>query len=278
MTIYDFKNNAVQELKTITENPSFEAEQLLINILGVSRNDLILQRKHEIPDDKLSALLNALERRKNREPLQYICGEWEFFGLRMFCGKGCLIPRPETEMLAEYAIKSLPKGGHLLDLCTGSGCIAVAVLSSRPDVTATALDISEDALYYAKKNAEYHGIGKDRINFVCKSIFDFLPEKAPDCIVSNPPYIKSADIETLSPEVKHEPVIALDGGEDGLVFYRNIAEKFYNCLKNNAEIYMEVGYDIFSEVSAVFTENKYSVQIFPDTFGVNRVCAAKKIQ
>ena len=158
MTINNFKNSAVQQLSEITENPNFEAEQLLTHFLGITRNDLILNKENEIPNDKLSSLLNALERRKKHEPLQYICGEWEFFGLRMFCGKGCLIPRPETEMLAEFAIKSLPKGGHLLDLCTGSGCIAVSVLNARPDVTATAIDISEDALYYA------NGWSKNTIN------------------------------------------------------------------------------------------------------------------
>ena len=206
-------------------------------------------------------------RRIEREPLQYICGEWDFFGLRMFCGKGCLIPRPETEMLAEYAINKLPKGGHLLDLCTGSGCIAVSVLNNRADVTATAVDISGEALEYAKKNAAYHGIGDNRIQFVQTDILDYIPVAIPDIIVSNPPYIKTADISELSPEVKHEPHIALDGGHDGLEFYKIIAAKYHKYLQQNGEIVLEVGYDIANEVSAVFKGKGYVTEIISDIYG-----------
>ena len=222
MTYNEFKSQYLPELNKISDNAAFELETILQAVSGMKKSELLLTRSCELDGNVLEKLEEAVKRRLNREPLQYIIGEWEFFGLRMFCGKGCLIPRPETEMLAEIAIKKLPRNGILLDLCTGSGCIPVAVLNNRPDVTAVAVDISENALAYAKKNAEYHNISPERLKFVCADIYEYKPDFLPDVIVSNPPYIKSADMETLSLEVLHEPSIALDGGHDGLDFYKLI--------------------------------------------------------
>ncbi len=276
MTINDFRIQATEALSKITDNPVFEVEQMLMWSLGLTRNEVLVRRRQTLLTPKVNQLTAALRRRLEREPLQYICGEWDFFGLRMFCGKGCLIPRPETEMLAEYAIKNLPRGGHLLDLCTGSGCIAVSVLNNRPDVTATGVDISPEALKYAKKNAEYHGISENRFEIVCKDILDFAPITIPDIIVSNPPYIKTADIETLSPEVQHEPYIALNGGHDGLDFYKVIACKYARFLKPTTEIVLEVGYDIAEEVAAIFHGKKFEAELLSDMYGTDRVCVARK--
>ena len=278
MTVNEFKTKAINALSKITDNPRFETEQLLMWALGVNKNELLMKRRESLSAAKISQLSKALERRLEREPLQYICGEWDFFGLRMFCGKGCLIPRPETEMLAEYAIKMLPRGGHLLDLCTGSGCISVSVLNNRPDVTATAVDISEKALKYARKNAEYHGITPERLEFVCCDILDFVPIQIPDVIVSNPPYIKTDDIPKLEPEVLHEPYIALNGGHDGLEFYKIIACRYQKYLKDNGCILLEVGYDIAREVNAIFHSKKFTTKLVTDTFGIERVCCAVKTE
>lgn len=274
MTINDFRSKAIKSISLISDNAEFEAEQLMQFALGIGKNELLLSRKSILSDENVEKLESILARRLSREPLQYICGEWEFFGLRMFCGDGCLIPRPETEMLAEYAIKHLPKGGHLLDLCTGSGCIAVSVLNNRHDVTATAVDISGKALEYAKKNAEYHGVS-DRMEIINCDLVDYLPLKIPDVIVSNPPYIKSDDVPTLSPEVRHEPEIALNGGYDGLDFYKIIASHYRKYLGVAGEIVLEVGYDIASEVAAVFKGRRFDTEIVTDIYGVERMCVAK---
>lgn len=278
MTINEFRKHAISALGEITDNPQFEADQLMMSALGISKNELVTERRYALTDDKHEAIHAALARRLAREPLQYICGEWAFFGLRMFCGKGCLIPRPETEMIAEYAIQHLPKGGHLLDLCTGSGCIAVSVLNNRPDVTATAVDISEDALFYARKNAKYHGIPEARLEFVNADIIDYVPVKMPDMIVSNPPYIKDGDMENLAPELKHEPEIALKGGHDGLDFYKVIAGKYGRYLGKDNEIVLEVGYDIAGEVAAVFRAKKFETRLDTDLYGVERMCVAKRVK
>lgn len=276
MTVNDYKKLLVGELSKVTDNPEFEAEQLLQLALGVSKNRLILIRETAVNADTENVIRSFLMRRLNREPLQYICGEWEFLGLRMFCGRGCLIPRDETEMLAEYVIKHLPKGGHFIDLCTGSGCISVSVLKNRKDATATGVDISAEALSYARKNAEYHGISEKRLNFICADMNEYIPEKSANMIVSNPPYIKSADIEGLSPEVGYEPYIALDGGIDGLDFYKTIATRYAEHLTADGEIILEVGYDISRDVAALFEAKKFAVSLVKDIYGVERMCVAKK--
>ena len=277
MTYNEFKAEYLPKLKQISDNASFELETMMLAISGLKRNELLLSRCNALDEDILEKLKNAVARRLAYEPLQYIIGEWEFFGLRMFCGKGCLIPRPETEMLAEIAIKKLPRGGKLLDLCTGSGCISVAVLNNRPDVTAVAVDISPEALRYAKKNAEYHNISSERLKFVCADIYEYTPDFLPDVIVSNPPYIKSKDMETLSLEVLHEPSIALDGGHDGLDFYKLIAKYFASrFISDKGCCAVEVGYDIGEEVAAIFRSQRFSANLLRDMFEVERVCLAQK--
>ena len=278
MTYNEFKAQTLPKLSEICDNAAFELETIILSVSGIKKADLLLRRGEQIPCDILAKLEDSVARRLDREPLQYIIGEWEFYGLRMFCGNGCLIPRPETEMLADIAIKNLPRGGRLLDLCTGSGCISVAVLNNRPDVSAVAVDISPQALEFAKRNAEYHNLSSDRLKLVCADIYEYSPEGPFDLIISNPPYIKSDDIDTLSPEVKHEPYIALDGGYDGLDFYKLIAKFYANkYLNDNGCCAVEVGYDIGEEVSAIFRSQKFSASLIRDTFEVERVCFAKKI-
>ncbi len=276
MTYNEFKAKHLDKLNRISDNARFELETLMLHFSGLKKNELLMNRANEIENSVLQKLENAVERRLCREPLQYIIGEWEFFGLRMFCGRGCLIPRPETEMLAEIAIKNLPRGATLLDLCTGSGCISVAVLNNRPDVKAVAVDISADALKYAKKNAEYHGVS-DRIKLVNADIYDYKPDFFPNIIVSNPPYIKTVDMETLSCEVQHEPYIALDGGHDGLDFYKLIAKNFAaRYLADGGTVAVEVGYDIGEEVAAIFRSQKFTSTLLRDMYEVERVCFSKK--
>lgn len=278
MTYNEFKAKNLTRLSKVTENPAFEMETLLMHVSGMKRNELLQKRANQIPDEQLERLNDVIERRLDHEPIQYILGEWEFFGLRMFCGKGCLIPRPETEMLAEIAIKNLPRNGRLLDLCTGSGCLPIAILNNRPDVSAIAVDVSEDALKFARKNAEYHNISASRLQFVSADIYEYTPKEQFDVIISNPPYIKTGDLATLAPEVLHEPTLALDGGHDGLDFYKLIVKFFAKkYLKDNGCCAVEVGYDIGEEVAAIFRSQKFSAVLSRDMYEVERVCIARNI-
>lgn len=278
MTYGEFKLYAVSRLGECpdVENPEFEALNIMCHFSALTRAELLSRRAESIDDDTLEKLNEALGRRLLCEPLQYILGEWEFFGLRMFCGKGCLIPRPETELCVEKVIEILPKGGRFLDLCTGSGCISVAILKERPDVTGTCVDISEDALFYAKKNAQYHKI-ENRLEFVNMPLESYVPNTAYDCIVSNPPYVKTKDVEEFPEVMKHEPRIAFDGGADGLSFYKIIAERYADSfLKDGGAIVFEAGYDTVSSVRGILEKQGMKTEILSDMFGVERVCIGRK--
>ena len=274
MTVREFKAVCSKELLKVTENPDFETEQIIRHVLKISKNDYLLSRNKEIPEKKLGKLFEALDKRKDGVPLQYICKEWDFYGLRVFCGEGCLIPRQETELIAEETIKRLKKRGHFIDLCTGSGCISVAVLNNVKLSSVQAVDISAKALKYAEKNCKYHNL-EDRMDIIRCDIAKFIPKRKADIIVSNPPYIKSEDMEKLSDEVKKEPKIALDGGEDGLYFYRIIAERYGKYLKKNGIIICETGYDTADGVKKLFEENGFDAEIYKDVYGADRMCVAK---
>lgn len=195
----------------------------------------------------------ALTRLKEGEPLAYILGEWYFYNETYKVSSDCLIPRPETEHVVDELIRVLPENGRFTDLCTGSGCIAISVLCHRPDVAAVAVDISDKAIAIAKENAALNGVS-DRISFICADIVkcDPLGAETFDAISSNPPYIRSSVIDTLQEQVKREPRIALDGGEDGLDFYRIIFNKYRKNIHNGGKIICEIGYDQGKILSETF--------------------------
>ena len=187
-------------------------------------------------------LEDALARRIKHEPLQYIIGKWQFFKEEYFVTPACLIPRSDTEILVEYLVKNLPHGARFLDLCTGSGCIALSVAKNRPDVAGSACDISGDALEIAKKNAIHNGV--DSVNFfLCDVTKPCGTDEKFDCIVSNPPYIPSKVVDSLEAELFFEPRIALDGGSDGMDFYKAIVENYKDSLGANGFFAFEMGYD-----------------------------------
>ncbi len=201
-------------------------------------------------------LEKAVKRRINREPLQYIIGRWEFFREEYFVSPDCLIPRSDTEVLVEWLVKNLPRDAKLLDLCTGSGCIAISTAKNRPDIRATGADISESSLEIARKNAIHNGAS---CNFVHTDVLSGSPfSEQFDCISANPPYITSAAMETLDPELSHEPRIALHGGEDGMVFYRAIVKNFSDNLKAGGMFAFEFGYDQKEAAKALASENGFA--------------------
>ena len=204
------------------ENAEWDALCLMEHFCAVSPS---LLRAAPDRDYQSAALEDAVRRRIAHEPLQYILGEWEFYRQRYEVSPHCLIPRADTEMLVETAIRLLPIGARFADLCTGSGCIAVSTLSERPETQAVALEKFPKTLEIATRNAQKNGVA-DRFCGLCADVLTSpaeICEHAPfDAILSNPPYIPSGDIASLSPEVHNEPLAALDGGEDGLLFYRAI--------------------------------------------------------
>ena len=216
-----------------------------------------------------------LERRVKGEPIDKIFGKTEFYGLTFKVNKDVLTPRKETEILVEEALKIIGKEKlEVLDLCTGSGAIAVSIAkNSAAKVTAT--DISESALMVAKQNAELSDV---KINFICSDLFsDIKKGKKFNVITCNPPYIKSEDIKTLDKEVKdYDPHLALDGGEDGLYFYRKISEEFEEFLAPKGVILLEIGLAQEKSVKKLFSKNKFSVRIVKDYSGIQRIIIAER--
>ena len=252
------------------EDYVFEARVLAETFTRFKISYLIANKDTELEGAELE---RALEMREERVPLQYIVGKWDFYNQTYFVDESCLIPRQDTELLVELAIKLLPKDAHFADLCTGSGCVAVSVLCEREDTTACAVDKFDRTLDIAKKNAEYNGVSKR----VSLRLFDVLEEECAlgderfDAILSNPPYIRREVIDTLSEEVKKEPMAALDGGEDGLVFYRKMISDYSKYLKKDGFMLFEIGYDQADEIKEICNKKGVFCEIFKDYSGNDRV-------
>ena len=224
------------------DSPETDAALLLERFCGIGPARLPLERGRDFDDP---ALLAAVERRAERYPLQYILGEWGFFEGSFEVAEGVLIPREDTELLVELAVESLCRGGRFIDLGCGSGCISVSVLMSRPDAFGVAVDISPVARELTAKNAARNGVG-DRLQVTAG---DMLSEKfwedveagSFDLLISNPPYIPTAEVDALAPELFHEPRLALDGGGDGLDFYRVLIEQGGRLLRRGGKMLFECG-------------------------------------
>ena len=258
------------------EDSAFEADCILADLLGCTNSALRLFTQTDIEETTAIKAIEYANRRLLHEPLQYILGKWEFYGREFYVGEGVLIPRPETELLIDTAILEL-KGKInpvCYDLCSGSGCIGITVSKELADSCVYMLEKSETAFAYLKKNVTVNTAYN--CNPLIGDIFDDCPfaEKA-DIILSNPPYICSDVIPTLQAEVQKEPSLALDGGKDGLIFYRRIAEGWINSLKPDGIIAVEIGEDQGESVSSIFKERFSDVRIIKDFSGNDRVVVAK---
>lgn len=226
------------------ENASYEARLLAQHFCHISPHG---NPSAPLPDPD-GALERAIVLRTQRYPLQYILGTWGFWRQEYEVSPDCLIPRPDTELLVDYAARHLPQGARFIDLCTGSGCIAISLLCERPDLCGVAVDLFENTLALAERNARRNGVGEDRLTFVRDDVLDgaFMKELGTfDAIISNPPYITPAVIDTLEKELTFEPRAALDGGEDGLVFYRRMITRpdYRGALTDGGCFIFEIGYD-----------------------------------
>ena len=246
--------------------PKTDARLLLAHFFDADAAGILAHPERDYTGDAFS---DAVAQRIRRVPLQHILGTADFFGMRFFVSPDCLIPRPDTEILVEEACRLLPTGAHFADLCTGSGCIALSVLAHRPDTTALAVDISPAALAIAKKNADALGLS-DRVTFLLADVLS-SDIALPAYILSNPPYIQSEVIPTLAPELAHEPALALDGGSDGLLFYRDMLSRF-----SPKAFLFEIGYDQGEAISALGKERGYAVRIVRDLGGCDRVALLTK--
>lgn len=255
------------------EDYSIKVKILISFITGIKKDILINYEDVEILDNKLEMYIYNLNKIIEGIPIQYITKKQEFMRLDFFVDENVLIPQPDTEILVEEVLKISKlynKKINILDLCTGSGAIAVSLAKYIKDVNIIATDISENAIEIAEKNAINNNV-EDKIKFVVSDMFKNIENKF-DIIVSNPPYIETKEIEKLSKEVKNEPIIALDGGNDGIKYYKIIADNYNKFLNIGGYLLLEIGYNQGESVSKLFKNS----EIKKDLSGNDRVILVKK--
>ena len=261
------------------ENAPFDASCLLGKSTGFSRTKQIVHRDMPIPQELEDLYRDMINRRISREPLQYILGQWEFMGYVFSVGKGVLIPRPETELTVEIVTDALQNIHQttpvVLDLCAGSGCIGISIARGCSYAKVFLLENSPVALKYLRENISFSGADNAvAIEADVFAGFDGLHLPLPDVLVSNPPYIPTQDIDGLSEEVRNEPKEALDGGEDGLRYYRLLRDAWFPQLKPGGILVMEVGDDQADRVTALFSDVG-DYRVYNDFGSIPRVVLVK---
>lgn len=273
---YEYGQKQLKKAKI--EDAALDAWYLLEHVTGVSRAEYFLHMSREVLPEQLQAYEACLCQRAQHIPLQHITGVQEFMGLTFAVNEHVLVPRQDTEVLVEQVLPVLEPGMHVLDMCTGSGCILISLLklckragetNANQGLTGIGVDISEEALTVAKQNAKALGV---KAAFLQSDLFEKV-QGTYDVIVSNPPYIRTAVIEELKEEVKfHDPFLALDGKEDGLYFYRKIVEESPKYLKDSGKLYFEIGHDQGEDVKQLLeTAGFTDVTVKKDLAGLDRV-------
>lgn len=252
---------------------ALDAWYLLQMVCKIERSYYYVHGEEDITQDAQKEYEIAVQKRAEHIPLQYIIGEQEFMGLRFKVNSNVLIPRQDTETLVEQVLKIVKPGMKVLDLCTGSGCVLISVLKNAPELTGMGSDISKTALLVAKENAKLH---EEDAEWVRSDLFDNITETF-DVIMANPPYIPTGEILSLMPEVRDfEPENALDGGADGLDFYRKIAGQVKDYLNPGGYVYMEIGYDQGEAVSELMRNAGFTeVEVIKDLARNDRVVKGK---
>ena len=311
MKLQELIQNSKHELDSLNvEDADIKLKILIEYVFKISKEKLILKYKDEINDKKVEEFRKLLKKLENGIPIQYIINNQEFMGLNFYVDENVLIPQPDTEILVEEVIKYCnelrnnesedketnkdykeniekepiinkedkninKKTIKILDLCTGSGIIGISIYKYLENVEIYASDISQKALNIAEKNTN---LNNAKINFINSDMFENIHIKDFDIIVSNPPYIESKVIESLSKEVQNEPKLALDGGEDGLKFYRYILENAKDYLRKNGAIFLEIGYDQKEKIEEILKSYKIykETKCIKDFGGNNRVIIIKR--
>jgi release factor glutamine methyltransferase len=278
------------------KDPEREAEAIITRLLGLNRTSLY-RDDPMLTSDQKEGIRKVIERRQRREPLQYITGFSDFCGLKIKVGPGVLIPRPETELIVDEVMKEISgpesrvsgkeledcrqrpadAGVKILDLCTGSGCLALTLATKVRNSCVFGTDISQEAINYAVINAEINGI--TNVTFLKGDLYEPVDGLRFDLIVSNPPYIKSGEICGLDPEIRRwEPIGALDGGEDGLCFYRAILARLHDHLVKGGSLILELGFGEADEVISIVEEaGLMTVSLLRDYAGIQRILHVKRV-
>lgn len=267
------KEGKIKLIENKIEDANLIARVLLEFVLKIDRNELIKKQLQEIEKEKEEEYKQKVEQILQGIPLQYITNSQEFMKLNFFVNENVLIPQPDTEILVEEVIKiaQLENKIRILDICTGSGCIGISLAYYLKNAKITMSDISKNAIEIAKKNAKENKV-LEKTKFIKSDLFENIKEKF-DIIVSNPPYIETDVIKNLSKQVQNEPKIALDGGEDGLLFYRKLIKEAPNFLNNNGYLCMEIGYDQKEKVIELVKQEKSfsKIEAIKDLSGNDRV-------
>lgn len=257
---------------------ALDARFLLEEVCGTNLQTLLVFPEKKVTEEEVNQYRAFIQRRKDREPTAMILGEWDFMGLTFRLNKSTLIPEQDTEVLVETALEELKRRGlgeaplRILDLCTGSGCILLSLLHELRNAGGVGTDLSEEALEAARENAVRLGL-QERAAFRQGDLWEPVGDERFDLIVSNPPYVPTEVIPTLEPEVRcGEPYAALDGGEDGLVFYRRIMREAAGHLKSSGIIIVESGFDEAPQIAALMQEQKLrGIRTVKDYGGLDRV-------
>jgi protein-(glutamine-N5) methyltransferase, release factor-specific len=277
MTAEQVLRTAAEKLRAAQiENASFDASCLVENITGLSHTKIMLC-DDDIADEQAELVERAVLRRISGEPLQYILGEWDFFGRTFEVGEGVLVPRPETELLVELALEKLRNVRYpvVFDLCAGSGCVGLTIAAERPDAHVWLFEKYDEAFHYLKRNIKK--LGLTNVQAVQHDITlgcDDKISETPDLIVSNPPYLRTDELGGLSTEVMHEPATALDGGKDGVDFYRIIASRWLPNVNKHGGIIFECDPSQTLEIADMLMPYAMRVKIVTDIFGLQRAVFA----
>lgn len=274
-------NIAKAEIRKILKNRincNFEINLIFSHVLKISTTQLLLT--NEISNEHFNKILKMAKKLSKNKPLQQLLLKWQFYNVEIFLNKKVLIPRPETEMLVNFALSFKNKKIHILDLCTGSGCISAAIAKNNKQAKIKSIDISPFAIKCAKKNTAAF---KNRIKIVKGSVFQKNLIKNfnnwANLIVCNPPYLTSKDMKNLQKEVSFEPKIALFGGNDGLIFYKKICKLWKKALKSSGWIAFEIGTTQKNSVESILKQNKFTkIKTLIDPFGNNRLTVAQKVE
>ncbi len=252
------------------EEAELDARLLLEAVCHTNRTELLAHGERELGKAQEAEYQEKIGLREKRIPLQHILGETEFMGLTFLVNEKVLCPRQDTEILVEEVMRQLHDGMRILDMCTGSGCILLSLLHYSNDCSGLGVDLSEEALEVARKNALW--LGTDEAEFLCSDLFDKVEGKF-EIIVCNPPYIPSGEIDFLMPEVRdYDPRMALDGREDGLFFYRNITKEAPKFLAGGGMLFYEIGCLQGAEVKRIMEQGGFrEVEVVKDFAGLDRV-------
>lgn len=272
MTLSEILKSGTHKLESgnITDY-GFEAMAILKAVFYVDTAQYIIKKNEQAEESRTELFFSLISKRITGMPLQYVLGEWDFCSRKYFVGEGVLIPRPETEELCDIADGYIKASSYttVYDLCAGSGCIGITLAINNPQINVYMFEISEDACGYIERNIEYHGAKNAKLlrYDITEGRRENLP--VPDMIVSNPPYIPSADIKSLQHEVSFEPRLALDGGEDGLQFYREIAEKWFPAVRPGGMAALECGENQAEKILKMFPASSKG-KVVTDSYSAER--------